>query len=213
MFGGIVSTSPEFTTISLPSIQNLSDPSRMNASCSLGWLCSGTMHPFFSSTRASMTFCPTTKCRPSSGFKASTATESHEICRSSPLFALPTVPFSATLFFINRLDALRDELFFAVVFFPITDFFLVPVFAFFFIRIASTQKSCQLILQTFIQPAIHQNGLAGIVKTQFARQPYDGVRNLARFSQALKRGVCGPALKYFVLALVKHRRARLRQLS
>src|SRR6185312_2195294 len=46
MSGGMVRTSPARTTISLPSIQNLSAPSRIYVTCSLMWLCSGTMHPF-----------------------------------------------------------------------------------------------------------------------------------------------------------------------
>src|ERR1700691_2504782 len=57
------------------------------------------MHPFFKSTRASMIFCPTTKCSPSKGLRGSTLTEFHGTCRNSALrLPFATVPFSATLF-------------------------------------------------------------------------------------------------------------------
>src|SRR5579859_1292428 len=74
MLEGMHSTSPACTTISLPSIQNLSAPSRMYVTCSFSWLCSGTTLPFLSRTRASMILSPTIICRSSNGFNCSTST-------------------------------------------------------------------------------------------------------------------------------------------
>src|SRR5271156_6249914 len=72
------------------------------------------MHPFLSRTRASMTFCPTTKCRPSNGFRASTSTELHGMWRNSAFGGLPfdTVARSAILLveraaFVSAPDFLR----------------------------------------------------------------------------------------------------------
>src|ERR1051326_8313696 len=82
MCGGMQSTSPARTTISLPSIQNLSAPSTMYVSCSFRWLCSGTTQPFFSRTRASMRFSPVIIWRSSSGFSFSSSTSFQRMCFS-----------------------------------------------------------------------------------------------------------------------------------
>src|SRR4051812_26129335 len=74
------STSPVRTTISLPSIQNLSAPSRMYVTCSFSWLCSGTTEPFFSRTRASMILSPLIICRSSKGFNCSSSTSFQAMC-------------------------------------------------------------------------------------------------------------------------------------
>src|ERR1039458_325728 len=94
------------------------------------------MHPFLSRTRASMTFCPTTKWRPSKGFRTSISTERHGMWRSSALSGLPfrTVALSATL--------LPGRAVFVA--FLVADVFRVVVFSFFFfIRVAQSK-----ILQT-----------------------------------------------------------------
>src|ERR1700678_1508697 len=93
MCGGMVSTSPALTTISLPSIQNFSAPSRMYVTCSLWWLCSGTTHPFFIRTRATIMSWPTIICRCSNGFRSSSSTVFHGIYFSSFFAAFLPIAF------------------------------------------------------------------------------------------------------------------------
>src|ERR1700704_2447083 len=84
------------------------------------------MHPFWSRTRASITFSPTMKWRPSKGFRASTATELHGMWRNSALSGLlfRMVPLSATL--------LAGRALFGVFVFLAADVVRLVVFNFFF---------------------------------------------------------------------------------
>src|ERR1700688_582683 len=106
-----------------------------------------------------MTFCPTTKWRPSKGFKASTSTELHGMWRNSALSGLlfRTVPLSATL--------LAGRAVFVV--FLLADFFPAFVFSFFFF----IRESQGTILHPFIQPAVDEDGLAGDVGSALAGEP------------------------------------------
>ena len=55
---------------------------------------------FFNKTRANMMFCPTTKCRCSSGFKSSSSTELHGICFRLAFAALLVVARRVVFFSI-----------------------------------------------------------------------------------------------------------------
>src|SRR5580704_9931480 len=78
------------------------------------------MHPFFSSTRASMISCPTTNCRCSSGFKSSSGIACHGVyCSAAPLAGCLTTARFARDFGAERFALASTEVLdFAFSFFP-----------------------------------------------------------------------------------------------
>jgi hypothetical protein len=64
-----------------------------------------------------------------------------------------------------------------------------------------------IVLQTFVQAAVHEDGLAGNVGGAVGGEPDDGVGEFAGIAQALERGVGGPAFEDFLLGFARPRRA------
>src|ERR1700692_163201 len=103
------------------------------------------MHPFLSRTRASMMFWPTTKWRPSNGFRASTSTVLHGIWRNSALLGFP---FTMVAFGEKRFFGLAAFIVLVVFVFvdPVADVFRAGDFAafvfsfFFFIRVTRSRS-------------------------------------------------------------------------